>query len=78
MANPDRIAEPFAVLMQAGGFSLNGLASTAGIPYSTLRRKLVSDPRSLTMRELLGIAEALKVSPETLVRGMTAAESSAA
>ena len=70
MANRDeaRIAEPFMGLMQAADLSLNALADASGVPYSTLRRKLTSDPASLTMRELRGIAEALGSTPDVLVR----------
>lgn len=60
------VAEPYRGLLAEAGHSINGLADRTSIPYTTLRRKLRA-PELLTMGDLLLIAEALGVSPASLL-----------
>lgn len=62
----DRIAEPIRSLLHAKGISVNALASSSGIPYATLWRRLRS-PDDLTVGDLLRIADELAVSPDALL-----------
>jgi lambda repressor-like predicted transcriptional regulator len=82
MANTEQAAERAArqaadsvlFAIDAAGESINGLAATTGIPYSTLRRNLKAKPERLTLGDLLLIAEALGVSPATFTPDAFAAE----
>ena len=60
------IAEPIATLMRGADVSLNSLALTTRIPYTTLHRRL-HEPATLTMGDLLRISAALEVSPAQLL-----------
>lgn len=66
------VAEPYRSLLAEAGQSINSLADTSAIPYSTLRRKL-RDPEALTMGDVLRIADVLGVNPATLLPTRAAA-----
>lgn len=61
------VVEPIATLMNERNLSINALADATLIPFTTLRRKLKSDPDTLTMGDLLRIATALGVAPSTVL-----------
>lgn len=58
------VPEPYRTILD--GQSINRLADEAAIPYSTLRRKL-REPMSLTMGDLLRLADALETTPASLL-----------
>lgn len=63
--------------LQNAGHSINSLAEETGIPYSTLRRKLRT-PLTLTMADLLAVADALGTNPMALMALAANPEASAA
>lgn len=61
---------PFRDLMEDAGHSLNSLADASGIPYSTLRRKLLNNPTDLRVNELLALADVLNKKPGAIIASL--------
>ena len=71
-----RIAENIKQIMEDNKVSVNALEAKTGIPYNTIKRRLV-DGRDLQVYELGSIAEVLGVTPYDLMGGSDSQESAA-
>jgi DNA-binding Xre family transcriptional regulator len=56
-------------LAEARGLSRNKLAELAGIDDTSFYRKLDRKPKTFTVEDLIGLAEALETTPSALLRG---------
>lgn len=72
-----RIAENIKTVMDNKQVSVNALSEETGIPYNTIKRRLV-DGRDLQVYELGAIANALDVTPYDLMGGRDAQPEQAA
>lgn len=61
-----RIAENIKTVMENKKMSVNALSEETGIPYNTVKRRLV-DGRDLQVYELGAIANALDITPYELM-----------